>query len=105
MAGAACLYRKEGKQEAGNAFLAVIVAAQPAAQDVEVWPENWQAFQLFARLSSQWRSGMGGPTGLCYEALYPLLDRAAASPEEWDELFDDIRAMEREALSVMQEPT
>jgi len=56
-------------------------------------------------VSTQWRAGMGGPTGLCYEAIYPLLDRVARTPEEWDELFEDIRAMEREALSVMQEST
>ena len=72
-------------------------------QDVEIWPENWKAFDLFASVSTQWSAGMGGPTGLRYEALFPLLDRKAHSPEEWDELFEDIRLMEREALSVMQE--
>lgn len=74
-----------------------------AIEYVEVWPENWQAFQLFARMSTQWAAGMGGPTGLRYEALYPLLDRKADSAQEWDELFEDICAMEREALRVMSE--
>lgn len=60
---------------------------------------------MFARMTTQWTAGMGGPTGLRYEALYPLLDRAADSPQEWDELFEDIRSMEREALAVMQETT
>jgi hypothetical protein len=46
---------------------------------------------------------MGGPTGQRYEALYPLLDRAAKTPKEWDELFDDLQALEHAALEQMQE--
>ncbi len=46
---------------------------------------------------------MGGPTGLRYEALYPLLDRAAKDPQEWDELFSDIQVMEGAALKQMAE--
>ncbi len=68
-----------------------------------MWPENWQAFNLFARLSSQWFVGMAGATGLRYEAMYPLLDRAASSPQEWDELFEDIRSMEQAALIAMRD--
>jgi hypothetical protein len=68
-----------------------------------VWPENWRVFQLFASLSTQWFAGIGGSSGLRYETLYPLLDRAAASPEEWDELFDDVRVMEQAAMAAMQE--
>lgn len=68
---------------------------------VEVWPENWSAFQLFEAVRTQWLVGLGGREGLRYEAVYPLLDRAALSREEWERLFDDIRVMERAALSVM----
>jgi hypothetical protein len=46
---------------------------------------------------------MGVRTGLRYEALYPLLDRATKSPEEWQALFDDIRVIEAAALTYMQE--
>ncbi|MES1979546.1 MAG: DUF1799 domain-containing protein [Pseudomonadota bacterium] len=77
--------------------------AATANQVVEVWPENWQVWRLFCRVSSQWRVGMGGPTGLCYEAVYPLIDRAASDPQEWDDLLDDVAAMERAALSAMNE--
>lgn len=54
-------------------------------------------------MSTQWRVGMGGPTGLCYGVLLALMDRLRLSDEEHDELFEDIRAMEREALRVMSE--
>ena len=45
---------------------------------------------------------MGGRTGLRYEALYPLLDRAAQA-DEWDALFDDVRVMEYAALKHMSD--
>lgn len=70
---------------------------------MEVWPENWRVFVLFSRLRTQWRIGMGGPTGLDYAAVYPLLDRAAKDPQEWDELFSDIQVMEGAALKQMSE--
>ena len=70
---------------------------------VEVWPDNHAAFILFNNLSTQWRVGMGGPTGLDYAAVYPLLDRAAKDPQEWDELFSDIQVMEGAALKQIGE--
>ena len=70
---------------------------------MEVWPENHAAFILFNNLSTQWRIGMGGPTGLDYAAVYPLLDRAAKDPQEWDELFSDIQVMEGAALKQIGE--
>lgn len=88
--------------ESGNAFAAAL-EADTAGKDVEVWPENWQAFSLFCRVGTQWTSGMGGATGLRYEALYPLLDRAAEDPEHWDDLLEDIRILEAAALAAMNE--
>lgn len=69
-----------------------------------MFPDNWPAFQIFAQLQTQWSvGGMGGRTGLRYEALYPLLDRQASSSDEWDELFGDIRTMEYAALKQMSD--
>ena len=68
-----------------------------------MWPDNHAAFILFKNLSTQWRIGMGGPTGLDYVAVYPLLDRAAKDPQEWDELFSDIQVMEGAALKQIGE--
>ena len=68
-----------------------------------MWPDNHAAFILFNNLSTQWRVGMGGPTGLDYAAVYPLLDRAAKDPQEWDELFSDIQVMEGAALKQIGE--
>lgn len=85
-----------------NPFLAAL-AARGAEVIIEVWPDNWQSFDLFRLCQTQWNVGIGGRCGLRYEALYPLLDRAAKSPEQWDELFSDVRVMEYAALSQMAE--
>ena len=99
-AGAA-LYAKEGAAPA-NAFLAALAAHQ-AEQCVEVWPENWRAFVLFSRVQTQWNMAMGGPTGLRYEAIYPLLDREAQDAEDWSHLFDDLQVLEGAALKQMSD--
>ena len=106
--------RRTGKlKEAAAAFYHQLPTAEKAAKagyevadyeidDVEIWPENWPAFLLFTSLQTQWNvGGMGGRTGLRYEALYPLLDRQTATPEQWQQLFDDVRVMEHAALAQM----
>ena len=79
-----------------NPFLAAL-AARGGERVVEVWPDNHAAFILFNNLST------GGTTGLDYAAVYPLLDRAAKDPQEWDEMFSDIKVMEVAALKQMSD--
>jgi hypothetical protein len=73
------------------------------ATAVEVWPENWAALELFSAISTQWRVGMGGATGLDYTALPVVMDMQDTAPEHRRERFDEIRVMERAALDVMAE--
>lgn len=68
-----------------------------------MWPENWLAFGLFCQLQTQWSVGMGGATGLRYEAAYPLIDRATETREDWQDLFEDLRTLERAALKQMRD--
>lgn len=68
----------------------------------EVWPENWPAFDVFAQLDTQWRTGMNGPTGLDYAALYPLLDRIGLADPDWRQMFDDVRTLESAALAEIR---
>lgn len=69
---------------------------------MEVWPENWPALQLFIRMATQWRVGMSGATGLDYGVLFTMLDRMKLGDEEQEQMFEDIRVMEQEALSAMR---
>jgi hypothetical protein len=72
---------------------------------VEVWPENYRAFNLFCDLQTQWRIGVGGATGLDYGVLFHKMDRMRLGEEEYDQIERDIRVMEFEALSVMNKKT
>ena len=79
------------------------MAARQADKEVHVFPENWRAFVLFSRVQTQWNVSMGGPTGLRYEAIYPLLDRETDTKDEWLELFQDVQVLESAALKQMAE--
>lgn len=74
-----------------------------APDEIEIWPENWDAAHAFARLSTQWRSSMGGPTGLDYASVINYLGERFRSRKKRNELFDQIQIMEVEALDVMRE--
>ncbi len=58
---------------------------------------------LFIRLATQWRSGMAGPTGLDYCAVLAVIDRMGLDAAASDQLFEDVRHLERAALDVMRE--
>lgn len=58
---------------------------------------------MFCQVSTQWRVGIGGATGLDYSAVYPLLDRIAQDAAEWMDLFDDLQVLERAALKQMSD--
>lgn len=70
-----------------------------------VWPDNLPAVNVFVAMSTQWRTGMSGPTGLDYSAL-PVVRQAQDPPipkADWPDTFDALRVLEGEALSVMNE--
>ena len=46
---------------------------------------------------------MGGPTGLDYGPMFAIMDRSSLTDEQWQEMFDDLRVMEAEAMKVMRE--
>jgi Phage related hypothetical protein (DUF1799) len=71
--------------------------------DAYVWPENWPAFQLFTFLSTQWRTGFAGPTGLDYLAMYRAVDELDLTPEDRRDVIDCVRVMEAAALEFFQE--
>lgn len=72
---------------------------------VEVFEENYPAYELFIYMSTQWTPGPVIPMGMKYEVAHHKLDRAqpALDPEEYESRMDALRVMEYEALSVMRE--
>lgn len=65
-----------------------------------VLPENWEAWQVFRRLHTQWKLGaFGGFFGLDYPGVQVVIGfRAPADPTE---VFEQIQIMERAALPVL----
>lgn len=72
-------------------------------EDVELWAINEPSFAVFDSMSTQWRAGMAGATGLDYSALPAVMDLLGLEGEQRTQAFRDVRIMEREALAVMAE--
>ena len=70
-------------------------------ESFEIWPENDESISLFSSVSTQWRMGAGGPTGLDYVALFARMDRMKLDDQTHERLFQDIRVIESEALSIL----
>lgn len=72
-------------------------------EEVEVWPDNWGVFNVFEAMGTQWRTGAFGATGMDYSALPGVIRMCAVPAGERQDVFNDFRIMESEALSVMAE--
>lgn len=72
-----------------------------AHESFDLWPENEESISLFSSVSTQWRMGMGGPTGLDYNVLFARMDRMKLDDQAYEHLFQDIRVIESEALSIL----
>lgn len=73
-------------------------------QELVIWPENVLALNFFVEFcDTQWRyGGMGGATGLDYTAVLACVRSLRLGREKSDQLFADIRTMERGALQAMR---
>ena len=72
-------------------------------EEVEIWPENLPAYDLFAYMRTQWRSAGMGVIGLDYTPLHHKMDRLGLSPAEYDDLEVDIQVMEAAAIGAMND--
>jgi hypothetical protein len=82
---------------------AVGVRPEDLVQDVDIWPENFEAVSLFLDMGTQWQTGMNGATGLRYEALWTPLRIRKVPRARWEEVFDGLRVMERAVLELKAE--
>lgn len=78
-----------------------LTEADLEADAIEVWPEHYEVFMVFRSIQTQWRMGMGGPTGLDYNVLYHKLDRMNLSKDEYEQMEVDIQVMEHAALTTI----
>jgi hypothetical protein len=52
-------------------------------------------------MSTQWRVGYAGATGLDYASLPPVMEMCGIDADARRSVFADVRVIEREALSIM----
>lgn len=72
-------------------------------EEVFVWDCNWNAFTLFHALTTQWRVGMNGATGLDYGVIPSVASMLGYKKKDLQDMFSDIQVMENEALITMGE--
>lgn len=72
------------------------------SEEVEIWPDNWASFEVFVAMGTQWRTGVGGPTGLDYGVLESVMGLSGVVSNDRSEVFRLVRLMENAALSAMQ---
>ena len=68
---------------------------------VDIWIDNFDVFLLFNAMSTQWRVGMTGATGLDYSVLPMIEQRLEIKSTKQN--FDDLQIMEQEAMTTMLE--
>jgi hypothetical protein len=75
------------------------VASSPP---VDVWEENWVPTQIFAAMSTQWRTTQGAVVGLDYGVL-PFVFRCAGIKKrrKQADTLECLQIMESEALKIM----
>jgi hypothetical protein len=77
----------------------VALPADDRDDNFEVFPENWEAVQMFVRCQTQWRIGMAGPIGLDYGAVNWLL--RLYEVEDHRSVLEDLQTMEAAVLMTM----
>lgn len=48
---------------------------------------------------------MSGPTGLDYNVVFARLERMRLSETDYEQLFEDLRVIESEALTILNKKT
>ncbi|EPI2106541.1 MULTISPECIES: DUF1799 domain-containing protein [Providencia] len=91
------MYGGMTKQEAKNFERAF--GFPPDLDDVEVVPDVWESYLVFSAMSTQWRVGMNGATGLDYSVIPNVLDLLNIKSKAT--IFDDLRVMELKALELI----
>ena len=72
-----------------------------ARDTVDVWDENWDVLHLYRTYDTQWRVGMGGPTGLDMMVFLHELDRKNVPDDIYDDMVWKLSIIETAALKQM----
>lgn len=79
-----------------------LTVEEASGPPVGIWPDNIAAVNVFVAMSTQWRTGFNGPTGLDYNALPVVMRMIGVPQKDRADAFDGVRTMEDAALEVMR---
>lgn len=65
----------------------------------EIWEENWEAFQIFMRLQTQWVRSDGAAIGLNYNSVDFVLKILRVKDRA--DVFDKLQVMELAAIEFL----
>jgi hypothetical protein len=80
-----------------------LTVEEASGPDVEVWPDNAMTVRVFCSMTTQWRTGMNGATGLDYNALGFVMTALRVPQDDYQTVFDGVRVMEDAALNKIRE--
>ena len=93
----------DGTEQAAALAAMGLKADAPMVEDkLELWSDNVAAVEIFGDMLTQWNVGPGGLVGLRYEALASLPRYARLPVADQQFMFDDLRVMERAAITEMR---
>lgn len=70
--------------------------------ECDIWPCHLDAFNVFSRMTSQWRTSSHAVHGLDYGVLPFIFNLLSIPPEKQLTIFDQVRIMEGEAIVVIR---
>ena len=75
------------------------LAAYDAENEIGVLPEHWDAWLLFQRCSTQWRTSISGVVGLDYNVALSLMGLMNIPEDQQLDTLDQLGLIERGVLS------
>jgi hypothetical protein len=85
------------------AAFGLVLDDDPDDPRFHLWGENREALHTWLGVQTQWRVGMGGPTGLDYAGVEAYLRmRAVRAPARRARLLLELQVMERATLEEWQ---
>lgn len=80
-------------------MLGIVLPEQEPEKDFEVWPENWDAIDLFFKCQTQWNTSVGGVTGLNYASVLAIIDMYKY-PDPVS-VFEDLQVLEITVMGLL----
>lgn len=77
--------------------------AEIERDEVYLWPENVEIWNLFNACGSQWMEGLNGRTGLIYTGVEVVMNMRGVKKSKRPDVFSKIQVMERAMLNAWSE--